>query len=68
MLQQTKDFHDCAVCEFWQGLRRLDERCQHVSIPPFGEGRCTLHDGPYSHLIVNASGACPKWQAWHSLI
>lgn len=68
-MQYSQQHRNCAVCEHWNGQRRLNE-LQQVAVvqSPFADGRCALDaDCPALRAQRLAGGSCVRWKAWSSL-
>lgn len=64
----TKNFKNCAVCNYWGGSRQVDKFGQRATVDTSSsKGKCLLQGGPWNGQDKQASLSCNKWQAWGAL-
>jgi hypothetical protein len=59
--EYTNAWKNCATCDFWQGMRRLDAGSVSVTVDSSAQGQC---DGFWkgSHKMGNSK--CTEWRRW----
>jgi hypothetical protein len=63
-----KSFKNCAVCNFWGGIRQVDSFGSRVTVESSStKGKCVLQGGPWKGQDKQALNTCAKWQAWAAL-
>ena len=61
----TSDFKSCAVCNFWEGGRKLNAfRDQVIVDSPTKRGKCLLREAPWKGWDMRAAFYCSKWAKW----
>ncbi len=68
MSQFTKNFKNCATCNYWGGTRQVDTFGSRVTVGSSSvKGKCLLQGGPWKGQERTASSTCNKWTAWAAL-
>ena len=61
----SSDFKSCAVCNFWEGTRKLNPfRDQIIVDSPSVRGKCLLQGAPWKGWDMRATFFCTKWVKW----
>ena len=62
------DFPSCAVCNFWEGERKLSPFKDQITVEsPSIKGKCLLQDSPWKGWDMRAALYCNKWDKWTAL-
>ena len=61
----SPDFKSCAVCNYWEGARKLNPFKDQITVDsPLIKGKCLLQGGPWKGWNMQASFICSKWDKW----
>ncbi len=62
------DFKSCAVCNFWEGARKLSALRDKVIVDSFSiKGKCLLRGAPWEGWEMRSVLSCSKWVKWAAL-
>ena len=62
------DFKACAVCNFWEGTRKLNSLKDQIIVDSLSvKGKCLLQGSPWKGWDMQASFICSKWAKWAAL-
>jgi hypothetical protein len=64
----SKYFKNCAVCDYWEGIRQVDTSSQYVTVESaLSKGKCVLQGGTYNGQYRQAISSCDQWKVWTAL-
>ena len=59
------NFESCALCNFWEGARKLNAFKDQVIIDsPSVRGKCLLEGSPWKGWDMRGGFICGKWAKW----
>lgn len=60
-----KSFKNCAVCNFWGGVRKVDSFGRNAIVESMvAKGKCLNQGGNCKGVEMQAGSKCNKWVAW----